>query len=264
MALVSHRKKFIFLKTSKTAGTSIEGFLERYCLPEGQFTPKHARPETITEAGIIGARPGKRSGNPKYWSHMSASALKKCVGDDIWETYYKISAVRDPYDKVVSSFFHKSRQKGNDLSDVPREIVMKEFRTFVLQGTMPVDRDKYTISDKLCTNQIIRYEHLHEDLKKVAEHLGLEYENDMLPTFKAGQRPQKYSLVSLFDDQLSSRVEEAYKFEFENFGYQTLSERFPDQFGKNSITLHSQVRLAARQLRSSVKAALSPISRFNF
>ena len=31
--LVSHSKKFIFLKTMKTAGASVEIYLERYCVP---------------------------------------------------------------------------------------------------------------------------------------------------------------------------------------------------------------------------------------
>lgn len=33
--LVNHTKKFIFLKTVKTAETSVEGLLERFCLPPG-------------------------------------------------------------------------------------------------------------------------------------------------------------------------------------------------------------------------------------
>lgn len=34
--LISHRKRFIFTKTAKTAGTSVESYFEQYCMPEGE------------------------------------------------------------------------------------------------------------------------------------------------------------------------------------------------------------------------------------
>ena len=43
MTLVSHRKRFIFLKTHKTAGTSVEVALEPLCAPNGAVTGEHYR-----------------------------------------------------------------------------------------------------------------------------------------------------------------------------------------------------------------------------
>ena len=37
--IISHKHKFIFIKTRKTAGTSIELFLSRFCGPEDIITP---------------------------------------------------------------------------------------------------------------------------------------------------------------------------------------------------------------------------------
>ena len=37
--IISHTHKFIFIKTVKTAGTSIEGFLSQHCGPEDVLTP---------------------------------------------------------------------------------------------------------------------------------------------------------------------------------------------------------------------------------
>ena len=44
MTLVSHDQRFIFLKTRKTAGSSIESYLMPWCLPPGV---------TISSAGLI-------------------------------------------------------------------------------------------------------------------------------------------------------------------------------------------------------------------
>lgn len=57
--LLSHSKRFIYLKTGKTAGTSVEIFFQPYCLPEEHIchhTPTHTMEETISEAGIVGYR----------------------------------------------------------------------------------------------------------------------------------------------------------------------------------------------------------------
>lgn len=259
MALVSHRKRFIFLKTSKTAGTSIEGFLERYCLPEGQYSAKHARPETVTEAGIIGARPGKQAGNPKFWSHMPARELAAAVGERVWKDYYKISAIRDPYDKVVSAFFFRARRAGEDLQSEPPEVVQSRFREFVRVSNLPIDRNKYTISGKLCVDFVIRYEHLHDDLKELSRRLDLAYDADLLPRYKSGQRPAGHAIDDLFDDEAAQIVEQTYRFEFSTFGYPLLCERFPERFRPKAISIPVRARAIRQYVRSAVKSALGAV-----
>ncbi len=235
MALVSHRKKFIFLKTSKTAGTSIEGYLERYCLPPGEFTPAHSRPETITDAGIIGARPGRRGGNPTFRSHMSARQLKDAVSEEVWETYYKISAVRDPYDKVISAFFFEAKSSGEGLKNSSPEVVKAKFRDFVRNSSLPVDRGKYTIGGKLCVDFVVRYERLLEDLQVLAKRLDLEVTAEALPSYKTGHRPAGFGPESLYDDETAGIVEDVYGFEFEEFGYPLLCEKHPDAFKRRRL-----------------------------
>ncbi|MCH9806943.1 MAG: sulfotransferase family protein [Alphaproteobacteria bacterium] len=253
MALVSYRKKFIFLKTSKTAGTSIEGFLERYCLPPGEFAPQHARPETITEAGIIGARPGRTTGNPRFWSHMSAEELKGQVGDDLWEEYYKISVVRDPYDKVVSSFFFIARKSGEEFKDAAPEEVRCRFREFVKAGNLPIDRDKYTIAGRLCADFVIRYETLADDLGAVSERLGLEYNAEALPSYKAGIRPTGHRIEDLYDNETANIVEQTYRFEFKTFDYPLLSDLHPGLFRRQLFSLPAQAHFVRKYLRSVAK-----------
>jgi hypothetical protein len=70
--LVSHRKKFIFLKTSKTAGTSVEAFFERHCVDDTQWECKHHRDESVSTAGIVGYR-GPKQESAIYYNHMSAT-----------------------------------------------------------------------------------------------------------------------------------------------------------------------------------------------
>ena len=52
--LISHRHRFIYTKTIKTAGTSVEIYFEEACIPPGSDIERgHGIPETVTEAGVI-------------------------------------------------------------------------------------------------------------------------------------------------------------------------------------------------------------------
>ena len=72
--LISHRKRFIYTKTVKTAGTSVEVYFEPWCLPENTWTFSHARDQTVCADGIIGYR-GNNRGDSSWWNHMPASLI---------------------------------------------------------------------------------------------------------------------------------------------------------------------------------------------
>ena len=101
--LVSHLKKFIFTKTKKTAGTSVESVFEPYCLPEGTWEQTHYTPERISADGIIGHR-GDGGQKANWWNHMPAELIRNRLGEEIWDEYYKFTVIRNPFDKLVSGF----------------------------------------------------------------------------------------------------------------------------------------------------------------
>src|SRR5689334_12041430 len=113
--LISHRKRFIYTKTVKTAGTSVESYFEPYCMREGEWTFSHAREESVSEAGIVGIR----SGEPLeiqgviWWNHMPAKTIRALIGDAVWNDYFKFCIVRNPFDAVVSAyrFFWEAHQQ---------------------------------------------------------------------------------------------------------------------------------------------------------
>jgi len=168
--LVSHRHKFIYLKTKKTAGTSIEMALEPYARPEGAPAGwSHTQALEVTEAGIVGAR-GKGSRGQMWYSHMPAKRVRKQLEKKVWQSYTKICAVRNPWDKVVS-FFHmrhpkiKGREKGE---------IIAAFRTWVAEAdNIGEDLEIYTINGRAAANEIIRYENLDEDFARVCEVIGV-------------------------------------------------------------------------------------------
>lgn len=221
--LVSHRKKFIYTKTKKTAGTSVESYFERYCMPEGAWSFSHAREETVTDAGIIGFR-GSQSGNKIFWHHMPAEEIRRLVGEDVWADYFKFCVIRNPFDKLVSAFYFFARHGlGEGLNEDPgtrKEFLIESFRTWLKEGDVLTDRETYTLDNNLCMDYVIRYEDLKEGLRHVCNHLGLPFVPKEIPLLKAGVRDRGIPLKEYYDDQCLVIVEEAYDFELAAFGYQ--------------------------------------------
>ena len=68
--LYSKKHNFIYSKTKKTAGTSIEVFFQRFCAPESMLVNSQAgTDEIVCDEGIVGKRGPKRKGG-FYWGHM--------------------------------------------------------------------------------------------------------------------------------------------------------------------------------------------------
>ena len=234
--LVSHRKKFIYTKTAKTAGTSVESYFERYCMPEGEWTEEHSREEYMSEAGIIGFRGANRPQGTEWFNHMSAMKIKEQLGKEIWDSYFKFCIVRDPFDKTVSAFYHfkKYREKAREpVKPSLRQRFIKMFRPepnfnsvaeelehWLASGEMVVDRDKYVIDGEICVDEVVRFEELHDGLKLVCEKIGVEYEASRLPEFKKGIRDEKVGLSEIYTPKSIQIVSDLYAFEIEKFGYE--------------------------------------------
>lgn len=123
--IISHRHKFIFIKTEKTAGTSIEMALASICGPEDIITPL-VHPEDRAFAQSLGETIRKpqnynipmrkwyaidliqalKTRNwPKFYNHIGANEIKRFVDPQIWNSYFKFCFERNPWDKVVSYYY---------------------------------------------------------------------------------------------------------------------------------------------------------------
>lgn len=215
--LVSHQKKFIFTKTIKTGSTSIEGYFEKYCMSEGEWSLVHHRDEYQSEIGIVGFR-GKLESKKKWYNHMPAELIKMQLGDETWNSYLKFCTIRNPYEKALSAFFHFVIHRNNIIEEKTKMI--KRFRDWVRSGKgIMLDRNKYTINGIVCMDYFIRYEHLLKDLKAVCLLLNIPYEPTRLPNFKSGIRPSESNINEYYDNATCSVINRIYAFEFDYFNY---------------------------------------------
>lgn len=215
--LVSHRLKFIYTKTTKTAGTSIESYFEPYCVDQPDWQALHFRDEHVSAAGIIGYRGTGRPAQCTWWNHMPAALIRQRLGEAIWSSYFKFCAVRNPYDKAISHFYFLRDQGRIQIEDGMSE--QEQFEHWLVQSGPLIDRDKYLIDGRLCMDHFVRYEHLQTDLQAVCERLGIDWQPERLATFKAGIRPPTATARAMYSPRSREIVSAAYAYELDFFGY---------------------------------------------
>lgn len=214
--LVSHRHRFIYLKTKKTAGTSVELYFEPFCVP-----PELSRPERagalVSEYGIVGSR-GKQHGGRRDWrAHMPAKKIRDGLGDETWHHYLRFATIRNPYDKAVSAFFFKKHRRGGSVGDPARE--RDAFQIWLETDGPPMDSNKFMIDGEYCLSDVIRYESLLPDLERICTRVGVPFEPHRLTRKKSGMRPPWATVDAMYSDAGRRIVSERYALEIEMFGY---------------------------------------------
>lgn len=221
MTLVSHRRQFIFLRTHKTASTSVEASLEHLCLPEGgipgEAVGEHRRNMHMGPDGIIGSR-GSRKNMPPWRDHMSARSIRSKIGRRIWSRYFKFAVVRNPFDRLVSMYFYRMEDAvRQELAEAPFDEVRRRFHAW-LPGPHPRNNlTKLMIGPRYVLDHVIYYERLATDLAEVAE--ALEAGPLTLPRYKGESRVREEHWSEFYDDRARRVVERACGFELAFFGY---------------------------------------------
>ncbi len=211
--IVCHAHRFVFLKTRKTAGTSIELALARVCGPDDTITPLNPDDEAQRAAdGIRGpqhfeAPPLQR----KAYNHMPARLARRAVGRQVWEDYFTFAVERNPWDAVVSAYFWTHR----DRADPPA------FDTWV-QGPqvekLAKNAQVYRIRGEIVVDRVCRYEDLDEEMARIWQELELP-EAPALPRAKGHARPARSPYREMYTTASRRRVAEAFAETIETLGY---------------------------------------------
>jgi hypothetical protein len=158
--IVSHKYKFIFFKTRKTAGTSIEISLSRYCGDDDIITPISDEDEKIRSD--LGRGPQNYNINSetniKYYNHITAQEVINLLGKKTFDEYIKFCFERNPFDRALSwYFFQKKRNGSSNLLD------SESFNSWLNQEYITCSKGNhnshiYKIDNKIAVDYIGRYE----------------------------------------------------------------------------------------------------------
>jgi hypothetical protein len=224
--IISHSHKFIYIKSLKTAGTSVEAALSKHCSGSDIVTPLGNYRHNRNEKGEF----IHRSMNAvDYQQHDNALTIRSKVPAEIWNNFFKFSITRNPWDRAVSYFYWVKRQ---DPAIKPRKrfyhylgiptnelIQLKKLFTEFLKSDDFVNNDRfYIIDDQLCVDFVIRYENLSEDLMEACKKVGLPSFD--LPHLKTGFRQKRHHYSEYFDKESKAIVAEKHKNDLRFFGYE--------------------------------------------
>lgn len=223
--IISHSHRYIFIKSTKTAGTSIEAALSQHCSGDDVVTPLGDFAFNRDESGAW-VHKAMNAGNHRQ--HDDAMTIKNSLPTEIWESYFKFSIARNPWDRTLSRFFWNHR---NDPTIIPKKRfyhrlgirfdevapVRKAFARFLQKEAWDTNDRFYIIDGKLCVDYIIRYEHLAEDFKEVCRRVGLP--ELQLPQLKSGMRSKKNHYSEYYDEIGEQLVAERHQNDIRLFGY---------------------------------------------
>jgi len=227
--IVSHRHRFIFIKTNKTAGTSIEAAVSKLCGPDDIITPYREDNERHRSAGrpqnyridhpLKPKRPlwRKLLGRPeRYWhpsvgyfEHMPAWRIRAYLGEDVWNSYFKFAFDRNPWDRQVSWYFYKTESK------TPRPSFADFMKT--RRAAFVDNYQLYTLDDTLAVDFLGRYEHLREDLAKAMRTIGREEAVELPQVNVSRARDRDYRRY--YSPELRALVADWYAPEIKLLGY---------------------------------------------
>ena len=248
--IVSHQHRFVFLKTAKTAGTSIEVLLRRFCGPDDIVTPitpvdeqapladglaprNYANDPALEKAYCEHVAAGRldealechRHATP-FFNHMSAAGLGARLGEALLRDYFVFTIERHPYDRAISrSAFDLglSAYRAGEVESPGAEAVIARIRQRIAAGAA---RDFsnwhiYAIDGRIAADAVIFYERMHDGLEAILSRLGLGGQIDVaasLPHFKGGIRPDGLTRAMLPQD-CRAAIRRFCAREFETFGY---------------------------------------------
>ena len=171
--LLSHKYKFIFIKTYKTAGTSVEVELSKVMGENDIVTPiippydghvprnHKMKPELLR----------KILRRPAFYNHMPATSVRSAVGDRVFGSYFKFCVEREPVSKCIS---HYSMLKNSpDHNKSGKSLTWEDY---VSRKSFPVDHNQYIDANgTLLVDRILPYEDLSGALTQLASELGFSF-----------------------------------------------------------------------------------------
>lgn len=227
--ILSHRHKFIFLKTNKTAGTSMEIALAKFCGPDDIIAPVSPADETLRASlGYPGPQnhlPGlgeyaardwlvalRRLRRKRFYNHIPASEVKLLVGREIWNSYFKFCIERNPWDRMISLYSWRCQ-------DEPRPTLSEFILSRAARDLTRRGIEVYTIGNQVAVDRVCRYENLDEELEFLRQRLRLP-EPIVLPRAKASHRIDRRHYREVYGPHDREHVSKMFSREIALLGYE--------------------------------------------
>lgn len=200
--IISSEKKFVFIKTMKTAGSSIEAFLAKNHLGASIVTPQFP---------LI---PGHVAFNSEgFFDHCPAEKVRDWMGETLWDSFYSFCVERNPWEKVLSLY---SMHKSTGIKDA------EDFDCWLEKKIFPLNYQMYTSSNdpnKIIVNRVLRYESLISDLAEIFYDLGIPFDGSLGVNAKGNYRTDRRSAREILTPKQYNVIGDAFVHEIKLNGW---------------------------------------------
>ncbi len=203
--ILNHKYNFIFIKSFKTAGTSLEIALSKFCDNKDVVTPIVKEDEKL-RSELNFTPPQNYEGMRE---HMTAAEIKNKIGSELFNNYFKFIVIRNPYEQVISAFYWHNESKKKERKFFlfkKKPISFDKFFKRKVHHIFEDEKNRYFENGKILVDQFVRYENFKNDLTKISEILKLpENIYDIFKNIKAKSniRPSLEKVVKLNNEHKS-------------------------------------------------------------
>ncbi len=246
--IICYSQGFLFIKTRKTAGSSLEIALSRVCNDRDVVTPLHEKYEEEAFRKREGGHPpcnykkpllahrtirswrrllGRRGREDLFHEHSTAEQIRSVIGDETWRKLYKFTVERNPWDRAVSRYYWEKQRRQAEFEKtwkVPYPGISDCLRYYAEQKPNWLSNwYHYAIDGEIVVDKVLFYESLSQDLDSMKRELGITGDISLpKKRAKSGYRADRHysEVLSEADRNLIAQVchqeIEAFGYEFES------------------------------------------------
>ena len=217
MTIVNFSHKFIYVHIPKTAGTSLKEYFRAF-EQEGDI---HIQRQADTERASA-------TFHILLGKHSRAAQIRRAIGDDRFNSSFKFSLVRNPFDRTVSTFLFL-KHNFRDWSNSEAMDKFESLEAFVRSGLFrragpsgifePQSRWLLDSSGALSVDYVGRLETLEPDVMNILKAIGLPMTGSPVPqqNQSLGIRTSLLSELSL--GTVVDAIRSRYASDFKLFNY---------------------------------------------
>lgn len=217
--LISYKYEYIFIHNYKVAGASVKNALSQYSLdspPNNHFINKYILEKSDLLRSYVPKIANKYVPLITFNHHGTCQSLKKQIGEEIWNQFFKFAFVRNPWDWQVSIYHYILPRKNH-----PQHKIVKGFENFNEYIEWRVKHNLNPQKDIICDKDgkimvdfLGKLENIHDDFDHICKQMGFDVKLPHLNKSKHKDYRQYYN------EHSKKLIEDSFKEDIELFDYE--------------------------------------------